>query len=104
MTAVPSRSWTLAAASRVAIVVSSQVEAELHGVMNLVAYDLHLVDHPLDQEQAPAARLLLAGQLRLQVGLLGVGNLLAAAVVGDPHPQQVVRAGHLDRDREVLPV
>src|SRR4051794_16015269 len=101
MTAVPSRSWTLAEASRVAIVVSSQVEAELHGVVNLVAYDLHLVDHPLDQEQAPAARLLVAGQLRLQVGGLSVGDALAAAAVGDAHAQEVVGVKDLDGDRDV---
>src|SRR5450432_2339897 len=48
----------------------SQVQPKLHRVVSLVAANGHLVDHVPDQEQAPAARGLLARKLRVEVGNL----------------------------------
>ena len=57
------------------------------GLAGAVGLDLHRVDHVLDEEQAPAAWLLLAGQLLLEVGLLGVAERPAEPAVGDPDDQ-----------------
>ena len=56
---------------------------ELDGVLVSVGRDAEVVDHVLDQEEAPAARLLQPFELRLEVGRLGLGDLALAALVGD---------------------
>src|SRR2546423_13304628 len=61
--------------------------------MPLVACDAYVVDHLLDQEKAPPTRLLQAGQLRLEIGRRCLGDIAAAAEVGDAHDDvTVVRA------------
>src|SRR6186997_1896721 len=53
---------------------------ELDGVMRLGRVRAQVVDHVLDEEEPPAPRLLQARELRLEIGRLGLGDLLAAAV------------------------
>src|SRR5688572_9886969 len=66
-TAVPLRR-TSASANSPGIGFSFQMEDELDRVVLVVGGDVHLVDHVLDQEQAPPARLLQACELRFDVG------------------------------------
>ena len=54
-----------------------------------VARDADVVDHVLDQEEAPAARLLQPVELRLEVGRLGLGDLAAR------RPRSVIRTDEL---------
>src|SRR4029079_12753167 len=57
------------------------------------------VDHVLDEEQAPATRLLVAGQLSLEVGGLGIGrDGSGQGPVGDANDD--VRGRHHDVDVE----
>ena len=59
-------------------------EAQGHGLRArvVVGRHVHRVDHVLDEEQAPAARLLLAGQLALDVGGLGVARARSPTAPG----------------------
>src|SRR6266498_2291995 len=54
--------------------VTAQVHDEVDRVVRAVAGGAQLVDHVADQEQAPAAGGLPAGDLGVQVGLGGVGD------------------------------
>ena len=61
-------------------------QAQRHGLgpRFVVGRHVHRVDHVLDQEQPPPARLLLAGELQLDVGCLGVvGDDAGQGAVGD---------------------
>src|SRR3954452_345835 len=97
----PARSRTATSSSRVAIVASSEVEDELDLATSVLAPDVRLVDHLLDQEQAPPARRLLAGELRLDVRRLGRGELERAAVVDHLHAQAIGGAQDAYRDGAV---
>src|SRR5687768_11853426 len=82
-TASPLR-LTSASANWPGILVSFHVDDELDRVVHVVRCDVHLVHHVLDQEEAPAARLLETGELRFDIGGLDLGDLfVAAAVVRD---------------------
>jgi hypothetical protein len=52
-------------------------------VVVFVAGDIHIVDHVLDQEQAPAARRLHTLQLGLQVRRFGIEGRWPAPLIGD---------------------
>src|SRR5262245_37709817 len=49
-------------------------EPEGHGLARLVSRHVHRIDHVLDQEQAPATWLLVAGQLALDVRQLRIAR------------------------------
>src|SRR5258705_6530123 len=69
-----------------------------------VAGHVHRIHHVPDQEEAPAARLLLAGELALDIGLLGVvGDRAGQGVVGDAHDDRVGGGLDLDVDRNLGP-
>src|SRR5207248_9306548 len=55
---------------------------QLDGLVVVIARDAQLVHHALDQEEAPAARRLLVGQLRLQVWPLRGAYRRATVLVG----------------------
>src|ERR671912_2018189 len=98
---------TLALRSLAGIVLSLQVYEQLDGVVVRVSRDAHIVNHVLDQEQAPAARRLLALQLGLKVRPLGVRvRWRAASPVDDAHQETFLQEPYLDLDRDfgVVPV
>src|SRR3954454_8298325 len=103
ITATPSRRRT-AGISLVAIVFSLQAQAELEGVVLPVARLARLVDHVLDQEEAPAARALQALELQLEVGDLVLELGRGPAEVGDLHAHEAVAGEHADADGTVLAV
>src|SRR5258708_19779170 len=93
MAALPS--WrTVASSGLVAIVASFQVHNEFDGVSFLIHRHVHLVDHLLDQEQAPAARSLRPGQLGFQVWHVRLRDRLAPALVGDAHRYRPIGPAH----------
>src|SRR5919112_1743792 len=107
---VPLHTWrTLALRSLAGIVLSFQVYEQLDGVVVRVSRDAHIVNHVLDQEQAPAARRLLALQFGLKVRPLCFRvRWRAATPVDDAHqeaflqrplrqPQSTNRSAHLLR-------
>src|SRR5437867_11065124 len=69
MTAAPSADRTLRRSPAVAIATSFETRDELDHPPRSVGAQLHVVDHALDREEAPAAWLLLAGALRLEIRL-----------------------------------
>src|SRR2546430_16137200 len=75
------------------------------GVRLAVRCYVHRVDHVADEEQAPAARALVAVELPDEIGclvLVRVG-VHAAALVGDRYDDLVAVLGHLDLDRDLRP-
>src|SRR6185503_14077712 len=104
ITGTPSR-WRTSACSSLAVIWASlQTQHELDGASASLARDSRLVNHLLDQEQTPAAGLLAAFELRLQIRLLRLGELAGVASVGDLHAQAIGRAEHANRDRQIGPV
>src|SRR3954454_8228534 len=106
ITATPSRRRT-AGISLVAIVVSLQAQSELECVVLPVARLARLVDHVLDQEEAPAARALQPVELRLDVRDLGLGigpTHPAATEVGDLHAHEALAAEHAEAHGAVVAV
>src|SRR5215207_7910281 len=89
ITTAASRSRTAACSSCVAITASFQAQDELQRASAAFAGHARLVDHLLDQEQAPAARLLAALELGLDVRCLRLGRLGRVATVGDLYTQTV---------------
>src|SRR5918998_618395 len=98
----PPGSWrTLASRWLACIVVSFQVYDQLDGVVVGVSRDAQLVDHVLDQEQAPAPRSLRARQLGLQVRNLRVrARWRTTTPVDDAHQETLLQAPYLDHDRD----
>src|SRR4051794_25994890 len=73
-----------------------------HRLGRRLARDVHRIHHVLDQEQTPAARLLLAGKLLLDVGGFGVGrDRTRQRPVGDAHDDRIGRRLDDDVDRNV---
>ena len=72
MVAWPSTTTVSALKGCAGIAGSFQVERQDHGLRVPVGHHFHGIDHVLDEEEAPAARLLLAGQLGLDVRFLGL--------------------------------
>src|ERR1700709_2700926 len=91
------------AVSLVVIVIASVVHAhhELEHVVVSVTGLLGLVDHVLDQEQAPAAWTLQPRELRLDVRHLCLVVLAGPAEVLDLHADPVGLGEHPHRDRLV---
>src|SRR3954454_12190791 len=103
ITALSPSSRTRASSSAVAIAATSfQLQDELDHVPALGVRDAQLVDHVLDQEETPAARLLEARELRFEVGRLGVAGRPADALVRDPDDERAVSNLDVDLDRQVL--
>src|SRR5215218_883958 len=89
------------------IVLSFQVYDQLYGVVVRVSRDAQLVDHVLDQEQAPAPLRLHALQLGLQVRRLRVrARWRAASPVDDAHQEAFLQEPYLDLDRHfgIIPI
>src|SRR6476661_6327682 len=84
--ATPPLSRTDTSSSCTAIIVaSSQVQDELERASAAFAGHDRLVDHLLDQEEPPAARRLLAGELGRQVGSLGRAQFGGTTEITDLH-------------------
>src|SRR5437867_4281777 len=96
MTVAPFRRRTIARSAVSAISPSSEPHDQLDCVVPLVARDAELVDHVLDQEETPAARLLQSRELRFEIGMRRLGDLSAAAVIGDAHDHLGVHRDDLD--------
>src|SRR5829696_6743813 len=87
-TAPPCSRRTLASRWLAGIVLTFQVYDQLYGVVVRVSRDAQLVDHVLDQEQAPAPLRLHALQLGLQVRRLRVRDRWkAASPIDDAHQE-----------------
>src|SRR5438093_6651762 len=102
MTAAPSADRTLRRSPAVAIATSFETRDELDHPPRSVGAHVHVVDHVLDQEETPAARLLFAGELRLEIRPRGLGHRAVAAAVRDADEQLVVGRQDLHADRHVL--
>src|SRR5579863_8956713 len=93
----PSRAWATASSVAWLLIASSfPVHDQLDRVAGAVRVLAQLVDHLLDEEQAPAARRLAAGELLLDVGHGRRRELAVAAVIDDAH--HVCRVADADRD------
>src|SRR5688572_23123747 len=67
------------------------------GPRGVVGRHVHRIDHVLDEEEAPPARLLVAGELALDVRDLGVrGDGSGQASIGDPDDDVLGGRGDLD--------
>src|SRR5215208_2799868 len=97
----PSRLRTLAWSSLVVIWASLQAQGELDGVSARLARHARLVNHLLDQEQAPAARLLATLELRLKVRGLGFWQLAGVAAVGHLNEHALRGEQYADRYRPI---
>src|SRR5580704_17032066 len=81
----PSAGWVVASRLVCVIVRSFQLHHELDGVVIAAAALAHLVNHLLDQEQAPSTWRLAALELCVDVRRRGIGDLAIAAVIDDLH-------------------
>src|SRR4029450_1246085 len=104
ITPVPSCSRISAPNSDAGIWRLLQMHDQLDGVVVLVNGGPELVDHVLDEEQAPAPRRLQPGQLGLDVGGLDLREGALAPLVGDAHLHVGPVGDHADLDRELGPV
>src|SRR5437867_10005359 len=101
ITVMPSRRRTIARSTVSAIVPSSELHDQFDGVMPLVARDANVVDHVLDQEEAPTARLLQSRELCLEVWGRRLGDIATAAEVRDAHDDLTVPGADLEADRQL---
>src|SRR5579884_3902543 len=97
-----SGAWRTSASNWTAMRLSFQVHDQLDRVPGIVVRDIHLIHHVLDEEEAPAARTLQAGELGIQIGDLGVLGNVRLTLVGDANDEIIGRVQHLDGDRHVL--
>src|SRR5713101_3449223 len=101
ITVTPSRRRTTARSTVSAIGPSSEPHDELDGVVSLVARDANVVDHVLDEEEAPPAGLLQAGEFRLEIGGRRLGDVATAAEIGDAHDDVTIVRADLETDRQL---
>jgi len=105
MTAAPG-SVRVVASHAVVICRTSSSHGQPNGVPLAVRGYVHRVDHVADEEQAPAARTLVAVELPDEIGfflLVRLGMDLTA-LVGDRHDDLVAVLGHRDLDRDLRAV
>src|SRR6202007_793914 len=105
MTAAPG-STRVAASHMLAICRTSSSHGQPDGVPLAVRGYVHRVDHVADEEQAPAARALVAVELPYEIGfflLVRLGMDLTA-LIGDRHDDLVAVLGHRDLDRDLRAV
>src|SRR5438105_15264195 len=76
----------------------------MDGVMVVIASDLHLIHHVLDEEESPATGSLRARQFRLQIWRLGIEDWSIAALVGDVYAQVRAERENSDDHRQLRSV
>src|SRR6201989_3054330 len=102
MTAAPGSARVVASHALV-ICRTSSSHGQPDGVPLAVSGYVHRVDHVADEEQAPAARALVAVELADEIGFLVLARVGVdlAALVADRHDDLVTVLGHLDLDRDL---
>src|SRR5690554_4537867 len=104
ITGTPPTTRTLASSSLLLISLTFPMHHQFQAMVVLTICDVQLVNHFFHEEQAPPARRLLPGQLRIDVGRGRADNRPALAVIDDPHDDRVRPGVHPHKDRPLRPV